>query len=140
MSVTPTVHSALTQAMDRLLAGTPQHSDGSLTVATLAREAGISRAGAYRAGDVLEIFRQRINERSSGPDVPATLRERIQELHGQLREARRARHEEITDLRQSVDTLAQRVQALTLDNERLRAELARQSTVTVLLTAGHRPG
>ncbi|MFH8492176.1 hypothetical protein [Streptomyces longisporoflavus] len=135
MSVTPAVHTALTEAVDRLLAGEPQHSDGSLSVASLAREAGISRATAYRANDVLELFRQRVDQRSSGPDVPATLRERIQELQGQLREACHARREEITDLRQSVDTLAQRVQALTLDNERLRAELVRQGVVTVLPTA-----
>ncbi|MFE7652507.1 hypothetical protein ACFU6M_06210 [Streptomyces bottropensis] len=135
MSVTtPAIHSALIQAMDRLLAGTPQRSDGSLTVATLAREAGISRASAYRAGEVLELFRQRVDERSSGPDVPATLRERIRELQGELREAHRARHEEISDLRRSVDTLAQRVQAFALDNERLRAELARQGTITSLPT------
>ncbi|MFB0627600.1 hypothetical protein [Streptomyces sp. AB3(2024)] len=132
MSVTSEVRTALIEAMDRLLAVDPQHSDGSLTVASLAREAGISRATAYRANDVVELFRQRVGERSSGPDVPATLRERIQELQGQLREARRARHEEITDLRQSVDTLAQQVQALTLDNERLRAGLARQGALSVL--------
>ncbi|MFF2922495.1 hypothetical protein ACFVTP_08785 [Streptomyces celluloflavus] len=68
---------------------------------------------------------------TNAPAAPATLRERIQELQGQLREARLARHEEITELRQSVDTLTQRVQALTLDNERLRADLARQGAVTV---------
>ncbi|WP_030019300.1 helix-turn-helix domain-containing protein [Streptomyces monomycini] len=130
MSVTPAVHAALIHAMDRLLAGEPQHSDGSLTVASLAREAGISRATAYRATEALEAFRQRVDERTSGPDVPATLRERIRELQGELREARRARHEEITDLRRSVDTLAQHVQVLTLDNERLRAEFAQQGTVT----------
>ncbi|MEV6057723.1 hypothetical protein [Streptomyces sp. NPDC052107] len=116
--------------MDRLLASEPQHSDGNLTVASLAREAGISRATAYRATEALETFRQRVDERTSGPDVPATLRERIRDLQGELREARRARHEEITDLRRSVDTLAQHVQILTLDNERLRVELARQCTVT----------
>ncbi|MGF3135607.1 hypothetical protein ACQV4C_31065 [Streptomyces albidoflavus] len=110
------------------------------SLASLAREAGISRATAYRANDILELFRQRIDERSSGPDAPETLRERIQELHGQLREARRSRHEEITDLRQSVDTLAQRVQALTLENERLLTGLAQQRTITALRTSGSPPG
>ncbi|WP_327407963.1 hypothetical protein OG458_04390 [Streptomyces sp. NBC_01281] len=118
--------------MDRLLVGTPQRSNGSLTVAALAREAGVSRASVYRAGEVLELFRQRVDERSSSPDVPATLRDRIRELQGELREARRARHEESIDLRRSVDTLAQRVPALAPDNERLRAELARQGTIASL--------
>ncbi|MCX4918956.1 hypothetical protein [Streptomyces sp. NBC_00687] len=121
--------------MDRLLVGTPQRSNGSLTVAALAREAGVSRASVYRAGEVLEPFRQRVDERSSSPDVRTTLRERIRELQGELREARRARHEESIDLRRSVDTLAQRVPALALDNERLRAELARQGTIASLLGA-----
>ncbi|MEV5787353.1 hypothetical protein AB0L42_41295 [Streptomyces sp. NPDC052287] len=116
------------------MAGEPHHGDGSLTVAALAREAGISGASAYRATEALETFRQRVDERTSGPDVLATLRERIRELQGELREARRARHEEITDLRRSVDTLAQHVQVLTLDNGRLRAELGRQNTVTVMPT------
>ncbi|MET8291994.1 hypothetical protein ABZV80_43770 [Streptomyces sp. NPDC005132] len=116
------------------MAGEPHHGDGSLTVAALAREAGISGTSAYRATEALETFRQRVDERTSGPDVPATLRERIRELQGELREARRARHEEITDLRRSVDTLAQHVQVLTLDNGRLRAELGRQNTVTVMPT------
>ncbi|MER7982959.1 MULTISPECIES: hypothetical protein [unclassified Streptomyces] len=118
--------------MDRLLVGTPQRNNGSLTVAALAREAGVSRASVYRAGEVLELFRQRVDERSSSPDVPATLRDRIRELQGELREARRARHEESIDLRRSVDTLAQRVPALALDNERLRAELDRQGTIASL--------
>lgn len=88
----------------------------------------------YRATEALETFRQRVDERTSGPDVPATLRE----LQGELREARRARHEEITDLRRPVDTLAQRVQALTLENEQLRSELARCGTVTSALSRAGR--
>ncbi|MET8038469.1 hypothetical protein [Streptomyces sp. NPDC005345] len=80
----------------------------------------------------MELFRQRVDERSSSPDVPATLRDRIRELQGELREARRARHEESIDLRRSVDTLAQRVPALAPDNERLRAELDRQGTIASL--------
>ncbi|MFF9638841.1 helix-turn-helix domain-containing protein [Streptomyces bacillaris] len=73
MSVTPAAHAALTQAMDRLLTGEPQHSDGSLTVASLAREAGVSRATAYRATEALETFRQHVDERTSGV-APATKR------------------------------------------------------------------
>ncbi|MGW4815983.1 hypothetical protein ACWEPB_30630 [Kitasatospora cineracea] len=132
MSVTEEAAAALEAAMDRLLVGEPVRSDGSLTVASLAREAGVSRATAYRADEILERFRQKIEERTSGPDVPATLRERISELKGELREARRARHEEIQTLRRSVDVLAQQVQALTLDNHALREALARSASVTAL--------
>ncbi|MFE7531451.1 hypothetical protein ACFU7Y_37955 [Kitasatospora sp. NPDC057542] len=132
MSVTEQAVAALEAAMARLLAGEPDRSDGSLTVAALAREAGVSRATAYRAGEILERFRQKIEERTSGPDVPATLREQIRELKGELREARRARHEEIQSLRRSVDILAQHVQALTLENISLRDALASGGTLSVM--------
>ncbi|MCQ8194299.1 hypothetical protein [Streptomyces rugosispiralis] len=48
--------------MDHLLGGAPQHSDGRPTIASLAREPGISRATAYRADEILESFRQRVAE------------------------------------------------------------------------------
>ncbi|WP_179894411.1 hypothetical protein OG333_38200 (plasmid) [Streptomyces anulatus] len=137
MTITPQALAALEAAANRLLATTPLRSDGSLTVASLAREAGVSRATAYRAAEVIEDFRRRIDERGDGPDIPTTLRERIRELTGELREARRARNEEITDLRQSVETLAQQVQGLTLENHSLRTQLHRRhGTVTALPTSG----
>ncbi|MEU2432398.1 hypothetical protein ABZ611_23355 [Streptomyces sp. NPDC007861] len=87
----------------------------------------------------MDVFRQRVDEHSGGPAVPSTLRERIRELQGELREAHRARHEEITDLRQAIDTLAQLVQALTHDIEWLRAELARQGITITTLPATFAP-
>ena len=137
MTVTPQALAALQAAADRLLAATPLRSDGSLTVAALAREAGVSRATAYRATEVIEDFRRRVDERGESPAIPATLRERVRELKGELREARTARNEEITDLRRSVDTLAQHVQALTLDNQALRNELHRRSNLSVLPSSRH---
>ncbi|MFI7086556.1 hypothetical protein ACIBUR_23535 [Streptomyces anulatus] len=137
MTITPQTLAALEAAANRLLATTPLRSDGSLTVASLAREAGVSRATAYRAAEIVEDFRRRIDERGNGPDIPTTLRERIRELTGELREARRARNEEITDLRRPVETLAQQVQGLTLENHSLRAQLHRRhGTVTALSTSG----
>lgn len=132
MTVSSQSFNDLEAAADRLLTGTPIRSDGSLTAASLAREAGVSRATAYRAAEILERFRQSVDERDCAPDVPATLRERIRELTGELREARRARHEEIADLRRSVDVLAQHVQVLTLDNLALRTALDQHGTVVSL--------
>ncbi|WP_127356140.1 hypothetical protein [Actinacidiphila soli] len=140
MTVTPQALAALEAAADRLLAASPLRSDGSLTIAALAREAGLSRATAYRATEIIETFRRRVDERGDGPNVPDTLRELIRELTGELREARRARHEEITDLRRSVDTLAQHVQALTLDNQALRAELGLRGSISTLPAARHDGG
>ncbi|MFI9649363.1 hypothetical protein ACIHAA_24075 [Streptomyces sp. NPDC052040] len=91
-----------------------------------------------RACDVLEEFRRRVDERGGGADVPATLRERIRELSGELREARKARHEEIADLRRTVDILAQQVQALALDNRALREQLDQYGKVVALPPAAGR--
>ena len=125
--VTRALHSALIEAMERLLAGAPS----TVTAASPSPPLPARRASRGRpstgpttpwnsSGGVLA---------NAPADLPAALPERIQELQGQLREARRACHEEITEFRQSVDTLAQRAQALTLDNERLRTDLPRQGTV-----------
>ncbi len=48
---------ALRAAMARLLDGRPERTDGALTVSNLAREAGVSRATANRAADLLAEFR-----------------------------------------------------------------------------------
>lgn len=49
----PKSEAALRAAMARLLDGRPERTDGALTVSNLAREAGVSRATANRAVDLL---------------------------------------------------------------------------------------
>jgi len=64
---------ALREAMGRLLDGCPRMADGRLTVVNLAIEAGVSRATANRAFEVLEAFRQAVAEsraRCSAMDQP----------------------------------------------------------------------
>jgi ribosomal protein L14 len=46
--------------MDRLLAGDPKASDGRLTIVNLAIEAGVSRATANRAEQIIADFRHAI--------------------------------------------------------------------------------
>jgi len=53
----PKSEAALRAAMARLLDGRPEHTDRALTIANLAREAGVSRATANRAADLLAKFR-----------------------------------------------------------------------------------
>ncbi|MDY6860233.1 MAG: hypothetical protein SWN98_12955, partial [Pseudomonadota bacterium] len=77
---------ALRAAMMRLLEGTSVHTDGCLTVANLAREAGVSRATANRATAVLAEFRAAEARFRSGS--VAGLKERIRELEADLRAAR----------------------------------------------------
>jgi AcrR family transcriptional regulator len=92
---------ALEEAMQRLLGGRPSHTDGALTIANLAREAGVSRATANRATDIVDRFRARLGT-AAGEDLPATLRERIRTLTAQIAEIKQREHQEIADLRATV--------------------------------------
>lgn len=120
--------------MKRLLAGRPERTDGALTIVNLAREAGVSRATANRAGDLLAEFRAaEARQRRSSQQA---LKERIRTLEAELRAVRGA---EIADLRALARTLAQHIQVLTLQvAERdavidgLRQELARSGDARVI--------
>jgi hypothetical protein len=137
-AVSPPAAAALEDAMRRLLDGQPQRTDGALTVANLAREAGVSRATANRATEILARFRSHTSTQAGQDDVPATLRERIRHLETEVRELRSRERQEITDLRATVHTLAQHVQALTLENETLRATQADHKKILLLPARGAR--
>ncbi|WP_308429604.1 hypothetical protein, partial [Streptomyces longisporoflavus] len=53
-------YTQLRQAMDRLLAGTPLHTDGALTKENLAREARVSHATLHRAQQILAEWDTRV--------------------------------------------------------------------------------
>lgn len=66
--VSTATENALREAMTRLLEGSPVRTDGRLTIANLAREAGVARATANRATEILIAYRQAILvERVRGP-------------------------------------------------------------------------
>ena len=100
---------ALRAAMARLLDGRPERTDGALTVSNLAREAGVSRATANRAADLLAEFRAA--EARHRQFSPRALKERVRALEAELRVVRGA---EIAELRGLARTLAQHIQVLTL--------------------------
>jgi hypothetical protein len=112
----------------------PERTDGALTVANLAREAGVSRATVNRAGDLLAEFRE--TEASRRQSSPGALKDRIRVLEAELRAVRGA---EMAELRALARTLAQHIQVLTLQvAERdavidgLRQELARSGDTKVI--------
>ncbi|MDG9696036.1 hypothetical protein QC281_39005, partial [Streptomyces sp. DH17] len=95
--------------MARLLDGRPERTDGALTVSNLAREAGVSRATANRAVDLLAEFRAaEARQRRSSPQA---LKDRVRSLEAELRAVRGA---EMAELRALTRTLAQHIQVLTL--------------------------
>ncbi len=110
---------ALRAAMKRLLEGASEHTDGRLSVANLAREAGVSRATANRATAVLAEFRAAEARFRSGS--VAGLKARIRELEAELRAARGG---ELAELRVTVKTLAQQIQVLALKGEEQRRLIA----------------
>lgn len=110
---------ALRVAMKRLLKGNSVHTDGRLTVANLAREAGISRATANRATAVLAEFRAAEARFRSG--TVAGLKARIRKLEAELRAARGG---EMAELRATIKTLAQQIQILALQGEEQRRLIA----------------
>jgi hypothetical protein len=138
-TVSPATAAALEEAMERLLGGRPVRSDGALTVANLAREAGVSRATANRAADILGRFRARTAP-APGEDLPAALRDKIRTLTAQVAEIKRREHQEIAALRATVKTLAQHVQALTLENRALRTELEQRAGVTRISDSARKTG
>lgn len=136
IAVSPQTATALRAAMTRLLDGQPERCDGALTIANLAREAGVSRATANRDTSLIAAFRQAIRSTSTTSDgTPAALRERIRRLESDLAARKRDEHAELVRLRQTVHVLAQHVQALTLDNEALRQSLAAEGRLRTLPTS-----
>ena len=104
---------ALRDAMARLLDGRPAHTDGRLTVANLAREAGVCRATANQAETFLKEFRTSLGDRRRAP-VARSPKTRIKELEAEVTLLRGQERQEIGKLRQAVQVMAQQIQVLAL--------------------------
>ena len=116
---------ALQEALLRLAEGRPIRSKGDLTVAGLAVEAGVSRSTANRSVTAVEALRAlQLRQQSPTLSERAVFDERA--ARKETAQLRRRHAEKVTALELSIDTLAQHVQVLTLDNERLRKALAGQ--------------
>lgn len=118
--VSLTTEQKLREAMDRLCNGTSQRTNGQLTVSNLAKEAGVSRATANRAQAVLVEFHNRMIALQETPEKLPGLRDQKRELERRLAQVTAEKNQIIADLQATVTLLAQQVQALTLENERLR--------------------
>jgi hypothetical protein len=77
----------LREATERLLAGTPQRSNGSLTIAALATEAGLPRHRIYEhhADLVAEFKTKTLTGRPTTPDVQA-LRQQLADAHHRIQQ------------------------------------------------------
>jgi regulator of replication initiation timing len=122
---------ALRQAAQRLLSGTPVHSDGALTVKNLAKEAGVARASAYRS-PILQEFRQAAANHDALEPTVTALRHENTALKAELRQLRARHGEEVKELRHDANGLLQLVQALTIQRDTLVRQVAQNASIANL--------
>jgi septal ring factor EnvC (AmiA/AmiB activator) len=116
-------------AMDRILAGTPERSNGALTVVALATEAGVPRnALTQRHTDLKNEFYQRTRERGAVNEDEARLRATI----ARLRQTIAGKNKELAQLRSDVPALVRAVNQLTLENRQLRDAQSRHGRSVVV--------
>jgi len=104
-------------AMDRILAGTPQRSNGALTIVAVAIEAGVPRnALTQRHTDLKTEFYQRIKDAGADNEDEARLRATI----ARLRQTIANKNKELNQFRADVPALVRAIHQLTLENHQLR--------------------
>jgi septal ring factor EnvC (AmiA/AmiB activator) len=117
MTHDPRERDQIRAAMDRILAGAPERSNGALTIVALAIEAGVPRnALTLRHTDLKDEFYQRIRERGSANEDEARLRATI----ARLRQTIANKNKELAQLRADVPALVRAVNQLTMENQQLR--------------------
>lgn len=116
-------------AMERILAGTPERSNGALTIVALAQEADLPRnALTQRHTDLKNEFYQHVKERGGPSELEKQLRATISKLRTTIDN----KNKELNKLRADVPALVRVVNQLTLENHRLRdGRLAQRDDVVV---------
>jgi hypothetical protein len=117
--VSTRVAARLREAMNRLLAGRPQRTDGRLIKDNLYKEAGVSRATMNRAHRVMAEWDTRITDCGGLTPGEARKHDELLELRAKLADKTR----ECTQLHQRLDAAATAIAALHHDNSLLRQEL-----------------
>ncbi|MEU2466798.1 hypothetical protein ABZ580_21585 [Streptomyces sp. NPDC012486] len=135
MSPAPDERDRIRAAMDRILQGTAQYSNGALTIVALAQEAGVPRSAlTQRHPDLKNDFYAHIRARGRMPDSEIRLRKQIVKL----KELRAKDSAELSQLRTDVAHLVRAVNQLTLEKRQLRGALSESaSSVRVLPTQPH---
>ncbi|MEU6230925.1 hypothetical protein [Streptomyces sp. NPDC047042] len=136
MSPAPDERDRIRAAMDRILQGTPQHSNGALTIVALAQEAGVPRnALTQRHPDLKNDFYAQVRARRQTPDSEIRLRQQIVKLT----ELRVKDTKELSQLRTDVEHLVRAVNQLTVENRQLRGALSQATSPVRVLPAQPHP-
>ncbi|MFL0395157.1 hypothetical protein ACH0CM_20840 [Streptomyces albus] len=124
-------------AMDRILSGHPEHSNGALTVVALSAEAGVPRnALTQRHPDLKNQFYDKVRVRGQTPDSEKRLRRQVR----RLKELRAADAEEIARLKADVEALVGALHQSTVENRVLRQQQADGGSVVRMLPTQPRFG
>lgn len=108
----------LSEAMDRLLAGTAERTDGRLIKENLYREAGVSRATMNRAKSVLDEWTRRVDGTQPRDREIESLNHSLSERATQIKDLR-ARVRELQD---QLTIAATAIAELHAENQLLRGE------------------
>lgn len=136
MSPAPDERDRIHAAMERILAGAPERSDGALTIKSLAAEADVPcNALTQRHLDLKNQFYAKVKERGQPTDVEVRLRKQIVKL----KELRTADKEELVELREDREALVRVINQLTLENRQLRQQLMAPSPIVRILPTQPQP-
>lgn len=126
------VRRAIRDAMDRLIDGKALHSDGKLTIKSLAEEARVKRwLLTHRHTDLQCEFRARIANANTEPPILQALREEKADAQERVKELTA----DVTALTATIHQLERIVQVLALENQQLRSDDARPNAVVALQRA-----
>ncbi|GAA1461759.1 hypothetical protein NE857_02020 [Nocardiopsis exhalans] len=138
MSPTPDERARIRSAMERILASTPERSNGALTIVALAQEADVPRnALTQRHTDIRNEFYEAIRSRGETPEVETRLRRKVTELKKTITNKRNR----IKQLESDLEGLLAHNTILTLQNQELRDALsgAKTNVIPIRPTTGEQP-
>ncbi|MFJ5817486.1 hypothetical protein ACIQGT_26840, partial [Streptomyces sp. NPDC093108] len=108
---------AITDAMVRLLIGTPLRSDGQLTIKSLAEEAGLKRNKlTHKHTGLKDLFYALVQMQDSRPKVLDGLKQQNDQLKEKLADLRQEHNQLVTDVKQLVRV----IHVLEVENHQLR--------------------
>lgn len=125
-------------AMNRLISGTALHSDGKLTIKSLAEEAQVKRwVLTHRHTDLQAEFRVRISD-TNGSQPPVI--RKLQDAHAEAEETVQKLRAEVVNLKATMRQYERVLQVLALENHELKNGTAtnRDTTLSVVSAAGAR--
>ncbi|QRY43510.1 hypothetical protein JVX93_23625 [Mycolicibacterium boenickei] len=129
MNPAPDERERIRAAMERILNGTPTHSNGALTIVALALEADVPRnALTQRHLDLKNEFYNRVSESAGLLPIEVTLRATIAKLKATIKN----KNTELAQLRTDVRVLVRALNQLSVENDQLREALSSQEKSTVV--------